>query len=182
MQRPHGHGTAFSIDSLIGSPQARSPQLLYTGYPMLMPYRPLVIPQALPPSPLQSGMPALSPLASFASRLTNSFCASLSQGVPSMVALTTALPSFSEAAENYYPPGQELAAPRSSPEASSRAVEREESRADKAELPHFAHNFPALTGESAKPAENPPQICVNHPQNPRNVRENKNPAELEIRS
>ncbi|GCC47546.1 hypothetical protein chiPu_0031474, partial [Chiloscyllium punctatum] len=154
MQRPHGHGTAFSIDSLIGSPQARSPQLLYTGYPMLMPYRPLVIPQALPPSPLQSGVPALSPLASFASRLTNSFCASLSQGVPSMVALTTALPSFSDPAESYYSPGQELPVSRSSPEGgSSRPLEREESRADKAEPPHFAHNFPALTGESAKPAQ-----------------------------
>ncbi|CAM9329836.1 unnamed protein product [Lampetra planeri] len=58
----------------------RPGHLLYTGYPMFMPYRPLVIPQALSHSPLSSGIPPLAPLASFAGRLTNTFCASLGQG------------------------------------------------------------------------------------------------------
>ncbi|XP_042300631.1 homeobox protein GBX-1-like, partial [Sceloporus undulatus] len=93
-----GQGAAFSIDSLIGHspPAPRSGPLLYTGYPMFMPYRPLVLPQG----PLQAaaaaaaaaaaGLPPLAPLASFAGRLSNSFCASLGQAVPSMVALTAA--------------------------------------------------------------------------------------------
>uniref|UniRef100_A0A3Q2Z9Q2 Gastrulation brain homeobox 1 n=3 Tax=Percomorphaceae TaxID=1489872 RepID=A0A3Q2Z9Q2_HIPCM len=108
---PGGQGTAFSIDSLIGTPQPRPGHLLYTGYPMFMPYRPLVIPQALSHSPLSSGIPPLAPLASFAGRLTNTFCASLGQGVPSMVALTTAMPNFSDPPDNFYPP-QELPGPR----------------------------------------------------------------------
>ncbi|KAL8164757.1 UNVERIFIED_CONTAM: Homeobox protein GBX-1 [Gekko kuhli] len=109
MQRPSGQGAAFSIDSLIGHspPAPRSGPLLYTGYPMFMPYRPLVLPHG----PLQTaaGLPPLAPLASFAGRLTNSFCASLGQAVPSMVALTTALPSFGEAPDGFYP-AQELPA------------------------------------------------------------------------
>ncbi|XP_019378431.1 PREDICTED: homeobox protein GBX-2 [Gavialis gangeticus] len=49
MQRPLGSSTAFSIDSLIGSPPPPSPgHFVYTGYPMFMPYRPVV----LPPPPL----------------------------------------------------------------------------------------------------------------------------------
>uniref|UniRef100_A0A672GM39 Homeobox domain-containing protein n=1 Tax=Salarias fasciatus TaxID=181472 RepID=A0A672GM39_SALFA len=111
MQRPGGQGTAFSIDSLIGTPQPRPGHLLYTGYPMFMPYRPLVIPQALSHSPLSSGIPPLAPLASFAGRLTNTFCAGLGQGVPSMVALTTTMPSFSDPPDSFYPP-QELPGPR----------------------------------------------------------------------
>ncbi|XP_053116372.1 homeobox protein GBX-1 [Hemicordylus capensis] len=110
MQRPAGQGAAFSIDSLIGHspPAPRSGPLLYTGYPMFMPYRPLVLPHG----PLQTaaaGLPPLAPLASFAGRLTNSFCASLGQAVPSMVALTTALPSFGEPPDGFYP-AQELPA------------------------------------------------------------------------
>ncbi|XP_016161672.1 PREDICTED: homeobox protein GBX-1 [Ficedula albicollis] len=70
--RPGGQGTAFSIDSLIGTPPPRSGHLLYTGYPMFMPYRPLVLPQALSHAPLQSGLPPLAPLASFA--LTDAVC------------------------------------------------------------------------------------------------------------
>uniref|UniRef100_A0A8D0B775 Gastrulation brain homeobox 1 n=1 Tax=Salvator merianae TaxID=96440 RepID=A0A8D0B775_SALMN len=108
MQRPAGQGAAFSIDSLIGHspPAPRSGPLLYTGYPMFMPYRPLVLPHG----PLQTaaGLPPLAPLASFAAgRLGNSFCASLGQAVPSMVALTTALPSFGESPDGFYP-AQEL--------------------------------------------------------------------------
>ncbi|XP_010860368.1 PREDICTED: homeobox protein GBX-2 [Bison bison bison] len=42
MQRPLGSSTAFSIDSLIGSPPQPSPgHFVYTGYPMFMPYRPV---------------------------------------------------------------------------------------------------------------------------------------------
>uniref|UniRef100_UPI00398EFA23 homeobox protein GBX-1 n=1 Tax=Pristiophorus japonicus TaxID=55135 RepID=UPI00398EFA23 len=150
MQRPSGQGTAFSIDSLIGSSQPRSGHLLYTGYPMFMPYRPVVIPQALSHSPLQSAIPPLTPLASFASRLTNTFCASLSQGVPSMVALTTALPSFTDS-DTYYPP-QELPVPRTNPEPSARrqdsTVPEDPGLRDKApELVHFTESYQSLTGD-----------------------------------
>lgn len=117
MQRPSsGQGAAFSIDSLIGHspPAPRSGPLLYTGYPMFMPYRPLVLPHG----PLQaaSGLPPLAPLASFAGRLGSSFCASLGQAVPSMVALTTALPSFGEPPDGFYPPQELPVAGRSSAE------------------------------------------------------------------
>ncbi|XP_062897180.1 homeobox protein GBX-1 [Mobula hypostoma] len=114
MQRPNGPGAAFSIDSLIGSPAPRPGHLLYTGYPMLMPYRPLVLPQAVPPA-----LPPLAPLASFASRLSNSFCAGLGQAVPPMVALSTALPNFSDSADNFYP-APELPASRSHPDPAGR--------------------------------------------------------------
>ncbi|RLV89319.1 hypothetical protein DV515_00014966 [Chloebia gouldiae] len=156
MQRPGGQGTAFSIDSLIGTPPPRSGHLLYTGYPMFMPYRPLVLPQALSHAPLQSGLPPLAPLASFAGRLTNTFCASLGQAVPSMVALTTALPSFSESPDGFYPP-QELPPPRATPDAGCRrgadGLEAEElpPGRDKgpAEPPlHFPEPFPGLAGKS----------------------------------
>lgn len=159
MQRPGGQGTAFSIDSLIGTPPPRSGHLLYTGYPMFMPYRPLVLPQALSHAPLQSGLPPLAPLASFAGRLTNTFCASLGQAVPSMVALTTALPSFSEPPDGFYPP-QELPPPRATPDAGCRrgadGLEAEElpPGRDKgpAEPPlHFPDPFPGLTGKSVLP-------------------------------
>ncbi|KAJ7322070.1 hypothetical protein JRQ81_018357 [Phrynocephalus forsythii] len=111
MQRPSGPGAAFSIDSLIGHspPAPRSGPLLYTGYPMFMPYRPLVLPHGPLQSAAAAGLPPLAPLASFAGRLTNSFCASLGQAVPSMVALTTALPSFGEPPDGFYP-AQELPA------------------------------------------------------------------------
>jgi len=158
MQRPNGPGSAFSIDSLIGSPQPRSGHLLYTGYPMFMPYRPVVIPQALPHTPLQSGIPPLTPLASFASRLTNTFCASLGQGMPSMVALTTALPSFSDPAESYYP-GQELPVSRC-PQTNSRRQENSEPEdagipEKGSEILHLSDNFPSLTGKDLEPARDP---------------------------
>ncbi|XP_072324747.1 LOW QUALITY PROTEIN: homeobox protein GBX-1 [Scyliorhinus torazame] len=148
MQRPNGQGTAFSIDSLIGSSQPRPGHLVYTGYPMFMPYRPLVIPQTLPPSPLPSGIPPLTPLASFASRLTNTFCASLGQGVPSMVALTTALPSFTDSAQTYFP-AQEL--PSGRPDPGSR---RQDSGSQDPGIPdpdshilQLSQTFPNLAGE-----------------------------------
>lgn len=163
MQRPSGQGTAFSIDSLIGTPPPRSGHLLYTGYPMFMPYRPLVLPQALSHAPLQSGLPPLAPLASFAGRLTNTFCASLGQAVPSMVALTTALPSFSEPPDGFYPP-QELPPPRATPDAGCRrgaeGLEAEELPPGRDKGPpepplHFPDPFPGLAGKSSagQPAE-----------------------------
>uniref|UniRef100_A0A3Q3X1R3 Homeobox domain-containing protein n=1 Tax=Mola mola TaxID=94237 RepID=A0A3Q3X1R3_MOLML len=153
MQRPGGQGTAFSIDSLIGTPQPRPGHLLYTGYPMFMPYRPLVIPQALSHSPLSSGIPPLAPLASFAGRLTNTFCASLGQGVPSMVALTTTMPSFSDPPDSFYPP-QELPGPRLS--AADPGARRQESphseelhgRDKGSELLNFSEGFQTISGET----------------------------------
>lgn len=152
MQRPGGQGTAFSIDSLIGTPQPRPGHLLYTGYPMFMPYRPLVIPQALSHSPLSSGIPPLAPLASFAGRLTNTFCASLGQGVPSMVALTTTMPSFSDPPDSFYPP-QELPGPRLS--AADPGARRQESphtdelhsRDKGSEMLNFSETFQTISGE-----------------------------------
>ncbi|XP_068427282.1 homeobox protein GBX-1 [Clinocottus analis] len=153
MQRPIGHGTAFSIDSLIGTPQPRPGHLLYTGYPMFMPYRPLVMSQALAHSPLSSGLPPLAPLASFAGRLTNTFCASLGQGVPSMVALTATMPSFSDPPDSFYPP-QELPGPRLS--AADPGARRQESpqsdelhsRDKSSELLNFSETFQTISGET----------------------------------
>ncbi|XP_037133098.1 homeobox protein GBX-1 [Syngnathus acus] len=153
MQRPGGQGTAFSIDSLIGTPQPRPGHLLYTGYPMFMPYRPLVIPQALSHSSLSSGIPPLAPLASFAGRLTNTFCASLGQGVPSMVALTTTMPNFSDPPDTFYPP-QELPGPRLS--AAEPGARRQESphsdelhgREKSSELLNFSESFQTISGET----------------------------------
>lgn len=156
MQRPSGQGAAFSIDSLIGHspPAPRSGPLLYTGYPMFMPYRPLVLPHG----PLQTaaaGLPPLAPLASFAGRLTNSFCASLGQAVPSMVALTTALPSFGEPPDAFYPAQEVPAAGRGNAEPPCRRRSAPESlEAD--DLPpgrdkappepslHFPEGYPSL--------------------------------------
>lgn len=160
-----GPGAAFSIDSLIGPPPPRSGHLLYTGYPMFMPYRPLVLPQALAPAPLPAGLPPLAPLASFAGRLTNTFCAGLGQAVPSMVALTTALPSFAEPPDAFYGPPELAAsaaaatAARNNPEPGGRrpegGLEADEllpAREKVAEPPppppaHFSETFPSLPGE-----------------------------------
>ncbi|XP_044803010.1 homeobox protein GBX-1 [Bubalus bubalis] len=160
-----GPGTAFSIDSLIGPPPPRSGHLLYTGYPMFMPYRPLVLPQALAPAPLPAGLPPLAPLASFAGRLTNTFCAGLGQAVPSMVALTTALPSFAEPPDAFYGPPELAAAAaaataaRNHPEPGGRrpeggldADEPLPAREKVAEPPvpppaHFSETFPSLPAE-----------------------------------
>ncbi|KAM9328823.1 homeobox protein GBX-2 [Pholidichthys leucotaenia] len=54
--------TAFSIDSLIGGPPQPSPgHFVYTGYPMFMPYRSVVLQPPPPPPPppgLQQALPA----------------------------------------------------------------------------------------------------------------------------
>uniref|UniRef100_A0A3B5QRF2 Gastrulation brain homeobox 2 n=1 Tax=Xiphophorus maculatus TaxID=8083 RepID=A0A3B5QRF2_XIPMA len=60
MQRPLGSTTAFSIDSLIGGPPQPSPgHFVYTGYPMFMPYRSVVLQPPPPPPPpaLQQALP-----------------------------------------------------------------------------------------------------------------------------
>ncbi|XP_077159999.1 homeobox protein GBX-1 [Paroedura picta] len=155
MQRPTGQGAAFSIDSLIGHspPAPRSGPLLYTGYPMFMPYRPLVLPHG--PLPTAAGLPPLAPLASFAGRLTNSFCASLGQAVPSMVALTTALPNFGESPDGFYPAQELPSAGRSSTEPPCRrrnaaeSLEAEDLPAGRDNGPpdpplHFPEPFPHL--------------------------------------
>lgn len=129
-----------------------------------MPYRPLVLPQALAPAPLPTGLPPLAPLASFAGRLTNTFCAGLGQAVPSMVALTTALPSFAEPPDAFYGPpdlaaAAAAAAARNNPEPGGRrpegGLETEEllpAREKVAEPPpplppHFSETFPSLPGK-----------------------------------
>ncbi|XP_067830903.1 homeobox protein GBX-1 [Heptranchias perlo] len=183
MQRPNGQGAAFSIDSLIGSSQPRSGHLLYTGYPMFMPYRPVVIPQALSHSPLQSAIPPLTPLASFASRLTNTFCASLSQGVPSMVALTTALPSFTDSPETYYPP-QELPVPRTNPEPSARRHDSTEPedlavREKAAELLHFTESYQSLTGDGKLCSSDDEKLDLKCAENAGSEREEESSGESE---
>ena len=87
MQRPLGSSTAFSIDSLIGSPPQPSPgHFVYTGYPMFMPYRPLVLPPPPPPPPalpqaaLQPALPPAHPHHQIPS-LPTGFCSSLAQGM-----------------------------------------------------------------------------------------------------
>ncbi|MBN3316175.1 GBX1 protein, partial [Atractosteus spatula] len=186
MQRPSGQGTAFSIDSLIGTPQPRSGHLLYTGYPMFMPYRPLVIPQALSHSPLQSGIPPLAPLASFAGRLTNTFCASLGQGVPSMVALTTALPSFSDPPDSFYPP-QEIPGPRLSADP---GVRRQESphaedlpaRDKSSELLNFSETFQTITGETKLYSSDDEKLDIKSAETPCSDREEDSSADSENES
>ncbi|XP_006007160.1 homeobox protein GBX-1 [Latimeria chalumnae] len=186
MQRPSSQGTAFSIDSLIGTPQPRSGHLLYTGYPMFMPYRPVVIPQALSHSPLQSGIPPLAPLASFAGRLTNTFCASLGQGVPSMVALTTALPSFTDPTESFYPP-QELPGPRANPDQTPRRLELPDSedipaRDKTSEHLHFSDSFQTITGEGKLYSSDDEKLDLKSAETPCSDREDDSSGESENES
>uniref|UniRef100_A0A3P8SDU6 Gastrulation brain homeobox 2 n=1 Tax=Amphiprion percula TaxID=161767 RepID=A0A3P8SDU6_AMPPE len=89
MQRPLGSTTAFSIDSLIGGPPQPSPgHFVYTGYPMFMPYRSVVL-QPPPPPALQPALPAghHPPLPG----LQGGFCSSLAQGLTQGMALTSTL-------------------------------------------------------------------------------------------
>uniref|UniRef100_A0A2K6S663 Homeobox protein GBX-1 n=1 Tax=Saimiri boliviensis boliviensis TaxID=39432 RepID=A0A2K6S663_SAIBB len=113
-----------------------------------------------------AGLPPLTPLASFAGRLTNTFCAGLGQAVPSMVALTTALPSFAEPPDAFYGPPELAAAAaaaatatRNNPEPGGRrpegGLEADEllpAREKVAEPPpppssHFSETFPSLPAE-----------------------------------
>lgn len=77
MQRPLGTRTAFSIDSLIGGPPQPGPgPLVYTGYPMFVPYRSVVL-QPGPPG-LQ---PALHPPHPQIPNLQGGFCSGLAQNL-----------------------------------------------------------------------------------------------------
>ncbi|KAM9186032.1 homeobox protein GBX-1 [Dugong dugon] len=157
--RAGGPGAAFSIDALIGPPPPpRAARVLYAGYPLLVPYRPLV----LPPAPLPAGLPPLGPLAPFAGRLPGAFCAGLGPAVPSMVALTAALPGFAEPPDAFYGPPElapAAAAAQPPPEAGAR---RPEGGPHPDELgpardkgaeppppppPHFSESFPSLPAE-----------------------------------
>ncbi|KAM9299697.1 homeobox protein GBX-1 [Gastrophryne carolinensis] len=117
MQRPRGMASAFSIDSLIGSPPARPGQIIYTGYPMFMPYRPLVLPQNLPP---------LGPLSSFTGRMSNSYCPSLGQTLPSMVTIAPTLPGFTPSPDAFNCPEtlQDTPEPSTEKEETHRAPEK----------------------------------------------------------
>lgn len=91
MQRPLGSTTAFSIDSLIGGPPPPSPgHFVYTGYPMFMPYRSVVLQPPPPPPPpgLQQALPGHHPQMS---PLQGGFCSSLAQGLTQGMALTSTL-------------------------------------------------------------------------------------------
>lgn len=112
MQRPLGSTTAFSIDSLIGGPPQPSPgHFVYTGYPMFMPYRSVVLQPPPPPPPpaLQHhGHPQLP-------GLQGGFCSSLAQGMALTSTLMASLPGgFSasqqhqEAARKFFDKAQEL--------------------------------------------------------------------------
>lgn len=112
MQRPLGSSTAFSIDSLIGSPPQPSPgHFVYTGYPMFMPYRPVVLPPppppALPQAALQPALPPAHPHHQIPS-LPTGFCSSLAQGMALTSTLMATLPGGFSAS----PQHQEAAAAR----------------------------------------------------------------------
>ncbi|XP_075951294.1 LOW QUALITY PROTEIN: homeobox protein GBX-2 [Anarhichas minor] len=86
MQRPLGSTTAFSIDSLIGGPPQPSPgHFVYTGYPMFMPYRSVVLQPPPPPPP-----PALP--AGHHPHLQGGFCSGLAQGMALTSTLMASLP------------------------------------------------------------------------------------------
>lgn len=87
MQRPLGSTTAFSIDSLIGGPPQPSPgHFVYTGYPMFMPYRSVVLQPPPPPPALQQALPT-----GHHPHLQSGFCSSLAQGLTQGMALTSTL-------------------------------------------------------------------------------------------
>ncbi|XP_070593981.1 homeobox protein GBX-2 [Erythrolamprus reginae] len=95
MPRPLGSSTAFSIDSLIGSPPQPSPgHFVYTGYPMFMPYRPVVLPPPPPPAAAmpQTSLPPSHPHHHQIPSLPTSFCSSLAQGMALTSTLMATLP------------------------------------------------------------------------------------------
>ncbi|CAL8289652.1 unnamed protein product [Lota lota] len=110
MQRPLGSTTAFSIDSLIGGPPQPSPgHFVYTGYPMFMPYRSVVLPPPPPPpsalsqSGLQQSMPAAHPHHHhpLPSLSQSSFCSSLAaQGMALTSTLMASLPGGFSASQH----------------------------------------------------------------------------------
>lgn len=104
MQRPLGNTAAFSIDSLIGSSQQSSPgHFVYTGYPMFMPYRSVVLPPPPPPPPPPglTQTPHHHQLAALPTAVPGAFCSSLAQGMALTSTLMTSLPQHSEAARKF---------------------------------------------------------------------------------
>ncbi|XP_066495832.1 homeobox protein GBX-2 [Tiliqua scincoides] len=94
MPRPLGSSTAFSIDSLIGSPAQPSPgPFVYTGYPMFMPYRPVVLPPPPPPA-----LPQHPPHHPQMPSLPGGFCSGLAQGMALTSTLVATLPGAFSAA------------------------------------------------------------------------------------
>ncbi|XP_028990561.1 homeobox protein GBX-2 [Betta splendens] len=93
MQRPLGSTTAFSIDSLIGgTPQPSPGHFVYTGYPMFMPYRSVVLQPPPPPPPaLQQALTTGHHQHPQISSLQSGFCSSLAQGLTQGMALTSTL-------------------------------------------------------------------------------------------
>ncbi|KAM3909839.1 homeobox protein GBX-1 [Leptodactylus fuscus] len=138
MHRPSGVGSTFSIDSLIGTPAVRPGHVLYTGYPMFMPYRPLV----LPPSPL----PPMAPISSYSERLGNTFCASLGQGIPSMVALTTALPGYRDLPDGFYAQESQSGSPNSAE--GNRQQEALKTEEKSLEQSNYSDCYPNLGGDA----------------------------------
>lgn len=118
MQRPLGSTTAFSIDSLIGGPPQPSPgHFVYTGYPMFMPYRSVVLQPPPPPPPpaLQQALPGAHHGHPQLPGLQGGFCSSLAQGMALTSTLMASLPGgFSasqqhqEAARKFFDKAQEL--------------------------------------------------------------------------
>uniref|UniRef100_A0A087XEG5 Gastrulation brain homeobox 2 n=1 Tax=Poecilia formosa TaxID=48698 RepID=A0A087XEG5_POEFO len=100
MQRPLGSTTAFSIDSLIGGPSQPSPgHFVYTGYPMFMPYRSVVLPGtrcSCPIAPwcsLQQALPGghHPQIPGLQSGFCSSLAQGLTQGLTQGMALTSTL-------------------------------------------------------------------------------------------
>ncbi|KAL4618047.1 homeobox protein GBX-2 [Arapaima gigas] len=93
MQRPLGSTTAFSIDSLIGAPTPPSAgHFVYTGYPMFMPYRSVVLPPPPPPPP-PPALPQPAHPHHHIPSLPGAFCPSLAQGMALMATLPGSFPA-----------------------------------------------------------------------------------------
>ncbi|XP_028810554.1 homeobox protein GBX-2 [Denticeps clupeoides] len=105
MQRPAGSTTAFSIDSLIGGPPPPSAgHFVYTGYPMFMPYRSVVLPPPPPPPPAHPHHPI-------------PFCPGLAQGMALTSTLMATLPGgFSSASPQHHDAARKFGAFDKSPE------------------------------------------------------------------
>lgn len=100
MQRPLGTSTAFSIDSLIGPPPQPGPgPLVYTGYPMFVPYRSVVLQPPPPPPGLQQ---ALHPPHPQIPNLQGGFCSSLAQNLSLTSTLMASLPSGFSSAQQHH--------------------------------------------------------------------------------
>ncbi|XP_054849552.1 homeobox protein GBX-2 [Eublepharis macularius] len=105
MPRPLGSSAAFSIDALIGSPPPPSPgHFVYAGYPMFMPYRPVVLPPPPPPPPPPALPPAPPPPHALPG-LPGGFCSGMALTSTLMATLPGAFAAqHQEAARKFAPP------------------------------------------------------------------------------